>query len=78
MRNTRRCAREVLLRLIVVGMVASLVGCTALPRGTLDPLTPILGLLRGEGVPAQTPAQPPASSGVPNTQEVPGKGEARP
>lgn len=66
MRTTGRCARAVLLRAAVVGMIFSLVGCTGLPRGALDPLAPVLGLSQREGT--QAPAQPPASSGVPNVQ----------
>jgi len=54
----RRSAREVLLGAAVVGVVVTLVGCTALPRGTLDPLTPVLGLPRVEKAAPQAPVSP--------------------
>jgi hypothetical protein len=64
---TRRWAQRVVLGVAVVGVVAALMGCAALPGDTLDPLSPILGLSRREGTPAQAPAQRPAASGVPDT-----------
>lgn len=59
MRTASGCARQMVIGAALVGMVATLAGCTALPGGALDPMKPVLGLPRGQGAPAQTPTQTP-------------------
>ncbi len=66
MGTARKCTREVFLRVALVGVVtAGLAGCTALPKGSLDPASLILGLPRAENGPAQSPSEAPAPAGAP-------------
>ena len=69
MRAAKKRAREVLVRAALLGVVtAGLVSCTALPRGSLDPLAPILGLPPVERGPAQPPGEAPAPAGAPGAR----------
>lgn len=61
----RKVLREVVLRIALLGVLtAGLAGCTALPKGSLDPLSPVLGLPRAETGPAQPPGEAPAPAGA--------------
>ncbi len=62
MGGARKLSRKVLLWVSLFGLLtAGLVSCTALPRGSVDPVELILGLPRAE----KGPAQPPSGMPVP-------------
>ncbi len=65
MGTARKRLRGVLLQGALLGILAAfLASCTALPKGSLDPLVPLLGLPRAENGPAQPPGEAPAGAGA--------------
>ena len=66
MGGARKRSREFLIWVSLFGLLtAGLVSCTALPRGSVDPVDLILGLPRAEKGPAQPPGEAPAPAGAP-------------
>lgn len=66
MKVTGKRSREVLCWVIVFGVVAAAaVGCTALPRGSVDPPTIVLGLSQGGKGAAQPSGETPAPVATP-------------
>ncbi len=61
----RKVSRAVVLRIALLGVLTvGLASCTALPRGSLDPLAPVLGLPPVEEKPTQPPGEAPAPAGT--------------
>ncbi len=65
----RKQVRRVLVRVILFGVVTGgLVRCAPLPRGSVDPLVPLLGLPQGEKGPVQRPSESPTPAEAPRAQ----------
>lgn len=66
MKVTEKRSREVLCWVVLFGVVAAAaVGCTALPRGSVDPAVFVLGLPQGEKGAAQPSGEAPAPAATP-------------
>lgn len=66
MKVTGKRSREVLCWVVLFGVVAAAaVGCTALPRGSVDPAALVLGLPGGEKGAAQSAGEAPAPVAAP-------------